>query len=334
MDSNYWIRNRKVISTPSRSNNDLIVTSPTSKWLDLPEVGHVHLFINTKSATPFSSESIIIRGLPIAHSFFGWNADVIDDLDGDGFNDFLIAALKVSEEDLSGGIYVFLGGNDSVIRGLTYYEIIRPRTSVEKEFTGFGFFISEKMVLDPQGNNYVLISRVFSGEVDVFKITPRSPIKVTVDIDPHNFDIDEEKELINPQITIRFKNINGPVDTTIKLSFKHSSNYHSFHQDSALETYVMERKHAELTDQTITVYLRPSNERFSLKWILLAEITVTKSSYATDPNQNNVLFNQIFDREILFEKNCRTKDCTEDYIVTPQRDPLRKIYIQGLGSKH
>ncbi|KII68853.1 hypothetical protein RF11_03059 [Thelohanellus kitauei] len=107
-------------------NNDLIVTSPTSKWLDLPEVGHVHLFINTKSDIPFSSESIIIRGLPIAHSFFGWNAEVIDDLDGDGLNDFLIAALKVSEEDLKGGIYVFLGGNESVIRGLTYYEVRPP----------------------------------------------------------------------------------------------------------------------------------------------------------------------------------------------------------------
>ncbi|KII74133.1 hypothetical protein RF11_06680 [Thelohanellus kitauei] len=66
--------------------NDLLVTAPTSKWNDLPEVGHVHIFINTGS-DPFStSKSFIIRGEPIAHSFFGWNAESAGDLDGDGVN--------------------------------------------------------------------------------------------------------------------------------------------------------------------------------------------------------------------------------------------------------
>ncbi|KII70875.1 Integrin alpha-3 [Thelohanellus kitauei] len=66
--------------------NDLLVTAPTSKWNDLPEVGHVHLFMNTGS-DPFStSKSFIIRGEPIAHSFFGWNAESAGDLDGDGVN--------------------------------------------------------------------------------------------------------------------------------------------------------------------------------------------------------------------------------------------------------
>ncbi|KII70319.1 Integrin alpha-4 [Thelohanellus kitauei] len=174
------------------SYNDVLVTSPTSKWLDLPEVGHAHLFINTKSETFFTDTSTIIRGLPIAHSFFGWNAKTVGDLDGDGVKDFLIAALKVSESDLRGGIYVYLGSADILIRGLTYYEIIQPSMNLENELTGFGFFISSKMVLDREGNSYVMMSRVFSGEVDVYKISSRFPIKVSVIIEPNRFTVDEK----------------------------------------------------------------------------------------------------------------------------------------------
>ncbi|KII71044.1 Integrin alpha-6 [Thelohanellus kitauei] len=302
--------------------NDLIVTSPTSKWLDLPEVGHVHLFINTKSQPFFDSKSTIIRGLPIAHSFFGWNAEVVGDLDGDGVNDFLVAALRVSESDSRGGVYVFLGGDNRVLRELTYYEIIQPTHTIGNELTGFGFFLSQKMVLDQSLNNYILMSRVFSGEVDVFRITPRAPIKIIAYIEPDRLVIDEEKNAQDFSLQIRYTNIEGSVYQEIKLSVIRSSNYLSFNGEYPLDTFVEEKALEGSFTHRYIVHLLPTYENIPSKLAIQAEITLVSKNEATNRPENEILFNQIFYHEVLYYKECTQKDCISDYDVTPRNKPV------------
>ncbi|KII64921.1 hypothetical protein RF11_06132 [Thelohanellus kitauei] len=107
MDSNDWIRNRlfawirkiryhpnniqswllQLMTTMIRkgNGNDLLVTSPTSALLDLTEVGHVDIFMNINKVPHFSKTSkIAVRGKPVARSYFGWNAESVNDIDGDG----------------------------------------------------------------------------------------------------------------------------------------------------------------------------------------------------------------------------------------------------------
>ncbi|KII60551.1 Integrin alpha-4 [Thelohanellus kitauei] len=329
--------NKIVIVDINNDNfNDLIVTSPTSKWLDLPEVGHVHLFMNTQSEPFFKPKSIIIRGLPIAHSFFGWNAEVVGDLDGDGANDILIAALKVSDGDLRGGVYVYFGGDESVIRDLTYYEIIRPSETVENKLTGFGFFISSKMVLDTEGNNYIMMSRVFNGEVDVQKLTKRAIIKVYVDVEPNQFTIDESKfyvtfdfissllakKELNFLIKIRYTNVINQLNATTKLSFMHSTNYEMVSADYPPNTHVFDHNVTHGSEEQHRVHLLPSYDKLSPKWILQAEIILKSSRTTTTDDPAITLFHQIFYREISFERECPQKECIESYAVESTNDPI------------
>ncbi|KII61280.1 hypothetical protein RF11_12531 [Thelohanellus kitauei] len=60
----------------------LLVSSPTSSWLDLPAVGHVEIFVHGKY-TIFSKDSIYVRGNPVAFSYFGFNVEQVKDLNRD-----------------------------------------------------------------------------------------------------------------------------------------------------------------------------------------------------------------------------------------------------------
>ncbi|KII61278.1 hypothetical protein RF11_12529 [Thelohanellus kitauei] len=103
------------------SYEDLLVSSPTSSWLDLPAVGHVEIYLFGKY-DDYNTSPIYVRGNPVASSFFGYNVERVEDLNKDFMDDFLVSALKISESDEIGGIYVFLGGNEETLRHLTYYE--------------------------------------------------------------------------------------------------------------------------------------------------------------------------------------------------------------------
>ncbi|KII68848.1 Integrin alpha-4 [Thelohanellus kitauei] len=329
--------NRIVIATLNEDiYSDLIVTAPTSKWLDLPEVGHVHLFINSKSDPFFTSKSTIIRGLPIAHSFFGWNAEQLEDIDGDGVKDFLVAALKVSEDDFRGGVYVFLGGEEKVLRYLTYYEIIQPSEDLPNDPTGFGFFLSQKVGKDREGYYYMIMSRVFSGEVDFYKIIPQRRIKVSVVIDPDQVTVDESKNFVTFDfvsslflkteqifvVKISFRSIQKPLDATIKLSFKDSSNYHSFSDEYPLETYATKRRITSRGEHKYMVYLQRSYEPLSSEWILQAEITLNEPKTETGTNKLIPVFHEIFYRKISLEKKYRRRECTEGYTVILINKPI------------
>ncbi|KII66438.1 Integrin alpha-3 [Thelohanellus kitauei] len=291
-----------VVDINNDKYNDLIVTSPTSKWHDLPAVGHVHLFLNSKSKPFFTAKSTVVHGLPVANSFFGWNAEAVDDLDGDGFNDFLVAALKLSENDSRGGVYVFLGGDDKVLLELSYYEVIRPGSGPLNELTGFGFFISSKMGMNEDVNKYIMMSRIFRGEVDVYKTTPHKTIKVTIHIEKNHFLIDE--------------------DATIKLSFKHSSNYHSFSDEYMLGTYVSDKKITESIEDQYSVHFRSSYAKLSTKWILQAEITLRESGASRDTNPPIPVFHRIFYHEFSFQKKCNEPECIDDYTVSLRNKPI------------
>ncbi|KII74765.1 hypothetical protein RF11_00532 [Thelohanellus kitauei] len=122
---------------------DLLLSSPTSSWLDMPAVGHVQIFLNHQTFPFFGNNTIYLRGNPVPLSFFGFDVQPVNDLNNDNIGDILVSALKVSENDKRGGVYIFLGGNEATLKHLKYYE---PRTNFE--IPAFGFSIETEFRLN------------------------------------------------------------------------------------------------------------------------------------------------------------------------------------------
>ncbi|KII72064.1 hypothetical protein RF11_10652 [Thelohanellus kitauei] len=125
----------------------------------------------------------------------------------------------------------------------------------------------------------------------------------------------------NPEITIRFKNINKQLSANIKLSFIYASNSHSFADDYPLDTLAFRETLTKNTDIKRTVHLLPPYEMLSQKWILKAEISLEEDKQVGEVITNSTVFSHTFYHEISFEKKCRGMGCIENYEVTYEKAP-------------
>ncbi|KII72886.1 Integrin alpha-3 [Thelohanellus kitauei] len=223
--------------------DDLLVTAPTSSWFGHPVVGHVQLFINRKSKTFVDKASIFIRGNLIPNSFFGFNIEVVDDLNGDN------------------------------VKGL-------------------------------------IISRVFDGEVDIYKRTSYMPFAITIKLLQNRILVDKE--------TIPYPADNTPLETsvqiclnsnpiqdlTLKFSFTHSPDSYSFDKNWQLDYVHWPVNTINKKCIDLAIYLRPWFYDTPLTWIFQAEVVPSESQENTNTDEESIIYKRNFFSEIFFEKKC------------------------------
>ena len=127
--------------------------------------GVIYVYMGNGGGTGSASE--VVLGPPDAQDdeWFGYAVAAAGDVDGDGYNDVAVSALRHEEDEYSGAVYLFYGSEEGL--SLNSVEKVAPPV-VEPGFLGFS--LAGKMDVDGDGLDDILVGGT-TGEVGLFHVS-------------------------------------------------------------------------------------------------------------------------------------------------------------------